>query len=67
LYGIKKTTTNHTFSSGGEITIGYRINDGWDDASKQKVRSKVHQLVANNKETDLVDMVLTCEKDAKER
>jgi hypothetical protein len=62
LYGIKVKQQTHTFSSGGEILIGYRINDGWDDTVNEGARSKRHiSSLAFNKET-IVDMVLTYEK-----
>lgn len=70
LYGIKAKQQTHTFSSdGGEITIGYRINDGWDDTVNEGI-AKVEKYIsslANNKETaDLVDMVFNLlKKDAK--
>ena len=32
VYGIKEKQQSHTFSfEGGEVQIGYRITDGWDD------------------------------------
>jgi hypothetical protein len=70
LYGIKAKQQTHTFSSdGGEITIGYRINDGWDDTVNEGI-AKVEKYIsslANNRETaDLVDMVFNLlKKDAK--
>jgi len=70
LYGIKAKQQTHTFSSDmGEITIGYRINDGWDDTVNEGI-AKVEKYIsslANNKETaDLVDMVFNLlKKDAK--
>lgn len=70
LYGIKAKQQTHTFScETGEITIGYRINDGWDDTVNEGI-AKVEKYIsslANNKETaDLVDMVFNLlKKDAK--
>lgn len=70
LYGIKSKQQTHTFScETGEIIIGYRINDGWDDTVNEGI-AKVEKYIsslANNKETaDLVDMVFNLlKKDAK--
>lgn len=69
-YGIKEGQQTHTFSTDkGEITIGYRINDGWDDTVNSGI-AKVEKYIAslsNSEETAaLVDMVFNLlKKDAK--
>jgi hypothetical protein len=70
VYGIKEKQQSHTFSSDmGEITIGYRITDGWDDTANTGI-AKVEKFItslANNSETEaLVEGVFTLlKKDAK--
>ena len=70
VYGIKEKQQSHTFSSDkGEITIGYRITDGWDDTANTGI-AKVEKFItslANNPETEaLVEGVFTLlKKDAK--
>lgn len=70
VYGIKDKQMSHTFSDGkSEITIGYRITDGWDDTVNAGV-SKVEKFIASlakDKETAaLVSMVFNLlKKDAK--
>lgn len=70
IYGVKEGQQTHTFSfDRGEITIGYRINDGWDDTVNTgiaKVKGYISSL-AKNKETEaLVNMIFSLLKqDAK--
>ncbi len=69
-FGIKEGQQSHTFSTEkGEITIGYRINDGWDDTVNSGI-AKVEQFISslsNSPETAaLVKMVFNLlKKDAK--
>jgi hypothetical protein len=69
-YGIKEGQQTHTFSTeNGEITIGYRINDGWDDTVNSGI-AKVEKYItslSNSPETAaLVKMVFNLlKKDAK--
>ncbi len=69
-YGIKEGQQTHTFSTEtGEITIGYRINDGWDDTVNSGI-AKVEKYItslSNSPETAaLVKMVFNLlKKDAK--
>lgn len=70
IYGVKEGQQTHTFSfERGEVTIGYRINDGWDDTVNTgiaKVKAYISSL-AKNKETEaLVNMIFSLLKqDAK--
>jgi hypothetical protein len=70
VYGIKEKQQSHTFScEKGEITIGYRITDGWDDTANTGI-AKVEKFItslANNSETEaLVEGVFTLlKKDSK--
>jgi hypothetical protein len=70
VYGIKEKQQSHTFScERSEITIGYRITDGWDDTANTGI-AKVEKFItslANNPETEaLVEGVFTLlKKDAK--
>ena len=70
IYGVKEGQQTHTFSfDRGEVTIGYRINDGWDDTVNTgiaKVKAYISSL-AKNKETEaLVNMIFSLLKqDAK--
>lgn len=61
VYGLKEKQRSHTFSSeNSEITIGYRINDGWDDtvhAGVEKVRNFITSLAKDKETSTLVDMV----------
>lgn len=61
VYGLKEKQRSHTFSSEkGEITIGYRINDGWDDtvhAGIEKVRKFITSLSNSEETATLVEMV----------
>lgn len=70
VYGIKEKQQSHTFSCDmGEIQIGYRITDGWDDTANTGI-AKVEKFItslAKNPETEaLVEGVFTLlKKDAK--
>ena len=69
-YGIKEGQQTHTFSTDkGEITIGYRINDGWDDTVNSGIAKVEHYIssLSNSPETAaLVKMVFNLlKKDAK--
>lgn len=70
VYGIKEKQQSHTFSyPGGEVTIGYRINDGWDDtvtAGIGKVEHFISSLATDEKTAALVNIVFNLlKKDAK--
>ncbi|WP_306353685.1 DUF3164 family protein [Flavobacterium sp. '19STA2R22 D10 B1'] len=70
VYGLKEKQRSHTFSTGSaEITIGYRINDGWDDtvtAGIEKVNKYIASLSKNAETAALVNMVFgLLRKDAK--
>ena len=70
VYGLKEKQQSHTFSTEREeITIGYRINDGWDDtvtAGIEKVQNYISSLVTNDETGALVKMVFNLlKKDAK--
>lgn len=70
VYGIKEKQQSHTFSfDGGEVQIGYRITDGWDDtvnAGIAKVEKYISSLAKDNETAALVDMVFNLlKKDAK--
>lgn len=60
-YGIKEGQMSHTFSSDkAEVTIGYRINDGWDDtvnAGTAKVEQFLSSLAKDNNSSALVKTV----------
>lgn len=70
VYGVREKQMTHTFSyEKGEITIGYRVNDGWDDTVNTGI-AKVEKFIASlakDKETAaLVRMVFNLlKKDAK--
>jgi Protein of unknown function (DUF3164) len=69
-YGIKDKQRSHTFSSESqELTIGYRINEGWDDtatAGIAKVTNYINTLSTNAETADLVDLVFNLlKKDSK--
>lgn len=69
-FGIKEKQQSHTFSyKGGEITIGYRVTDGWDDtvsAGIAKVEKYISSLATNESTAALVDIVFNLlKKDAK--
>jgi uncharacterized protein YjgD (DUF1641 family) len=61
VYGLKEKQRSHTFSTEhAEITIGYRINDGWDDTvhvGVEKVRNFITSLAKDKETSALVDMV----------
>ncbi|GIZ10257.1 DUF3164 family protein [Flavobacterium sp. UMI-01] len=70
LYGVKAKQQSHTFSfDGGEITIGYRINDGWDDTVNEgiaKVNNFISSLAKDEATAALVNVVFNLlKKDAK--
>jgi hypothetical protein len=70
VYGLKEKRQSHTFSTEKEeITIGYRINDGWDDtvtAGIQKVENYLSSLSKNEETASLVGIVFNLlKKDAK--
>lgn len=70
VYGIKEKQMTHTFSDGkSEITIGYRINDGWDDtvnAGVAKVEKFISSLAKDKETAALVSIVFNLlKKDAK--
>lgn len=70
LYGVKAKQQTHTFSfEGGEITIGYRINDGWDDTVNEgiaKVNNFISSLSKDTETAALVNVVFSLlKKDAK--
>lgn len=70
VYGIKEKQQSHTFSSeGSEITIGYRVTDGWDDsvsAGIAKVEKYISSLAKDASTAALVDIVFNLlKKDAK--
>jgi hypothetical protein len=70
VYGIKEKQQSHTFSCDtGEIQIGYRINDGWDDTVNTgiaKVEKFITSLAKDNETAALVDIVFNLlKKDAK--
>lgn len=69
-FGIKEGQQSHTFSTdNGEITIGYRINDSWDDTVNSgiaKVEQFISSLSKNEETAALVKMVFNLlKKDAK--
>lgn len=70
VYGVKEKQMTHTFSyEKGEITIGYRVNDGWDDtvnAGIAKVEKFIASLAKDKETAALVGMVFNLlKKDAK--
>lgn len=70
VYGIKEKQMTHTFScKEGEVTIGFRINDGWDDtvnAGVAKVEKFISSLAKDEATAHLVKMVFNLlKKDAK--
>jgi hypothetical protein len=70
VYGIKSTQQSHTFSDAkSEVTIGYRINDAWDDtvnAGIAKVEQYITSLSKDKETAALVSMVFgLLKKDAK--
>lgn len=70
VYGIKDKQMSHTFSDDkSEITIGYRITDGWDDtvnAGVAKVEKYISSLAKSLETASLVSIVFRLlKKDAK--
>lgn len=70
VFGVKEKQQSHTFSfEGGEVQIGYRITDGWDDtvnAGIAKVEKYISSLAKDTETAALVDMVFNLlKKDAK--
>jgi len=70
VYGIKEKQQSHTFScDGAEITIGYRVTDGWDDtvsAGIAKVEKFITSLAKDAETSALVTIVFNLlKKDAK--
>jgi|GEM_PF-210861 len=61
VYGIKENQQTHTFSTEtAEITIGYRVNDGWDDTvgtGISKVKEFISSLAKDKETAALVEMV----------
>lgn len=70
VYGLKEKQQSHTFSTEKEeITIGYRINEGWDDTVTAGI-SKVEKYIASLSKTPetatMVSMLFTMlKKDSK--
>ena len=70
VFGVVEKQRSHTFSfEGGEVQIGYRITDGWDDtvnAGIAKVEKYISSLAKDSETAALVDMVFNLlKKDAK--
>ncbi|WP_162268794.1 DUF3164 family protein [Flavobacterium chilense] len=70
VYGFKEKQMSHTFSNDKEeITIGYRINEGWDDTVTigiEKVQNYISSLSTNKETASLVKIVFNLlKKDAK--
>lgn len=70
VYGLKEKQQSHTFSyEKGEIIIGYRITDGWDDtvtAGIEKVQNYIASLSTTPETAALVKMVFNLlKKDVK--
>nr|WP_199000532.1 DUF3164 family protein [Flavobacterium sp. ASV13] len=70
VYGFKEKQMSHTFSNDKEeITIGYRINEGWDDTATigiEKVQNYISSLSTNKETASLVKIVFNLlKKDAK--
>lgn len=70
IFGIKEKQQSHTFScKDSEITIGYRVNDGWDDTVNTgiaKVENFISSLSTDQATASLVKMVFNLlKKDAK--
>lgn len=70
VYGIKEKQQSHTFScDGSEITIGYRVTDGWDDTANTgiaKVEKFISSLATDDKTAALVSIVFNLlKKDSK--
>ncbi|MBP4139654.1 DUF3164 family protein [Flavobacterium geliluteum] len=70
VYGIKENQQSHTFScKDSEITIGFRVTDGWDDTANTgiaKVEKYISSLATDDKTAALVRIVFNLlKKDAK--
>lgn len=70
IYGIKEKQQTHTFSTEREeITLGYRVNDGWDDTVNTgiaKVNEYIQSLSKDKETAALVAMIFSLlKKDAK--
>lgn len=70
VFGIKEGQQTHTFSSPtAEITIGFRVNDGWDDtvhSGVEKVTKFLTSLATNENTAVLVETVFNLlKKDSK--
>ena len=70
VYGLKEKQQSHTFSTDREeITIGYRINEGWDDtvtAGIAKVEAFINSLSKDEETATLVSMLFNMlKKDSK--
>jgi hypothetical protein len=70
VYGFKEKQMSHTFSNEKEeITIGYRINEGWDDTVTigiEKVQNYIASLSTSKETASLVKIVFNLlKKDAK--
>ena len=70
VYGLKEKQQSHTFSTEKEeITIGYRINEGWDDtvtAGIAKVEAFINSLSKDEETATLVSMLFNMlKKDSK--
>lgn len=70
VYGVKDNQRSHTFSTpDAEITIGYRITDGWDDtvgSGIAKVTQFINSLAKDENSAALVETVFNLlKKDAK--
>lgn len=70
VYGVKDGQQSHTFSDDkSSITIGYRVNEGWDDtvgAGIKKVTNFIQSLAKDQVSGELVEMVFNLlKKDAK--
>jgi len=70
VYGVKEKQMTHTFSCAtGDITIGYRVNDGWDDTVNTgitKVEKFIASLARDKATAALVSMVFNLlKKDSK--
>ncbi|MFH7012328.1 DUF3164 family protein [Flavobacterium sp. FlaQc-52] len=70
VYGFKEKQMSHTFSNDKEeITIGYRINEGWDDTATigiEKVQNYISSLSTSKETASLVKIVFNLlKKDAK--
>lgn len=70
VYGVKEKQQSHTFScKGSEITIGYRVTDGWDDTANTgiaKVEQFIRSLAKDADTAALVSIVFNLlKKDAK--